>query len=76
MACCMLQYIWICVVPDMVMSLGGDSSPCARCEIVSIGNLGEKENVFISKALCSVFSRNLILGGKVVATGGNIVVNR
>ena len=53
------QYIWICVVPDLVMAKGGDCSPCARCEVISIGNLGEKENVSISKAICDMISSKL-----------------
>ena len=41
------------------MSFGGDSAPCARCEVVSIGNLGEKENVAISKTICDMLSSKL-----------------
>lgn len=54
-----VQEIWICIVPDMVMAIGGDDAPCARCELMSIGSLGEKENVTISKAICDVISSKL-----------------
>ena len=53
------QYIWICLVPDVLMAKGGDRAPCARCEVESIGNLGEEENVAISKALCDMISSKL-----------------
>lgn len=43
----------------MVMAIGGDRSPCARCELMSVTNLGEKENVVISKAICDVISSKL-----------------
>ena len=55
----MVQYIWITIVPDLMMSKGGDRSPCARCEVISIGNLGETENMAISKALCDAISSKL-----------------
>ena len=43
----------------MVMAIGGNRAPCARCEVMSIGSLGEKENVVISKAICDVISSKL-----------------
>lgn len=54
-----VQYVWITIVPDLLMSKGGARTPCARCEVISIGNLGEEENVKISKALCDVISSKL-----------------
>ena len=42
-----------------MMSKAGDHSPCARCELISVGNLGETENVAISKALCDAISSKL-----------------
>ena len=47
------------MVPDLVMAKGGDRSSCARCEVISIGNLGEQQNVAISKAICDMISSKL-----------------
>ena len=54
-----MQYVWITIVPDLLMSKAGDHSPCARCELISVGNLGETENVAISKTLCDFISSKL-----------------
>ena len=47
------------MVPDLLMGFGGDRAPCAKCEVVSIGNLGEQENIAISKAICDMISSKL-----------------
>ena len=55
----LLQDIWVCVVSDLVMGIGTDSSPCARCELMAIGVMGEEVNPAISKAICDVLGRKL-----------------
>ena len=47
------------MVSDLVMGIGSDSSPCARCELMAIGVLGEEVNPAISKAICDVLGRKL-----------------
>ena len=41
------------------MGIGSDNSPCARCELMAIGVLGEEVNPAISKAICDVLGRKL-----------------
>lgn len=41
------------------MGIGSDSTPCARCELMAIGVLGEEINPAISKAICDVLSTKL-----------------
>jgi len=45
------SYCVVTLVPDQRMAFGGSEEPCAIANLMSIGRLGQKENIAHSKAL-------------------------
>jgi len=45
------NYCCVTVVPGVNMVFGGTDEPCGQCTLMSIGRLGDKENISHSKAL-------------------------
>ncbi|NWZ83509.1 MIF factor, partial [Poecile atricapillus] len=52
------QYLAI-QIPDLVMSFGGSTDPCAMCFLYSTGKVGEQENKVYSKLLCDLLNKKL-----------------
>jgi len=51
---------WVCVhfVPDQKMIFAGSTENCAQAEIMSIGNLGDEDNIRITKTVQEFLAEN------------------
>uniref|UniRef100_A0A8C4U8I3 Uncharacterized protein n=1 Tax=Falco tinnunculus TaxID=100819 RepID=A0A8C4U8I3_FALTI len=47
------------ISPDLVMSIGGSTDPCAMCFLYSIDKIGERENKVYSRLLCDLLNKQL-----------------
>ena len=52
-----LQYVAVVVIPDSLVAFDNNQEPAAYVEIMSIGHLGEKENVIISEAVFQLLGK-------------------
>lgn len=55
--CTILQYVAVVVIPDSLVAFDNNQEPAAYVEIMSIGHLGEKENVIISEAVFQLLAK-------------------
>ncbi|XP_052830975.1 macrophage migration inhibitory factor isoform X2 [Octopus bimaculoides] len=53
------KYFTICVHPDLIMSHGGSTDPCAAVHVTSIGKLGPDVNKDHSKTIGSFIHETL-----------------
>lgn len=52
-----MQYVAVVVIPDSLVAFDNNQEPAAYVEIMSIGHLGEKENVIISEAVFQLLGK-------------------
>lgn len=55
----MFQYCCVTIVPDQLMVFGGTDEPCGQAFLMSIGQLGQKENIAHSKGIFEKISKSL-----------------
>lgn len=53
------QYCCVTIVPDQLMVFGGTDEPCGQALLMSIGQLGKKENMAHSKGIFEKVSKSL-----------------
>lgn len=54
-----MQFVQVIVEPDVLMSFGGSTDPCASITITSVGKLGVEENKAISKVIYDLLDTKL-----------------
>ncbi|XP_046335813.2 macrophage migration inhibitory factor-like [Haliotis rufescens] len=52
-------YVTVRIHPDQMMSHGGTTDPCANSELQSIGNMGNEENIQMSKEISEFLQQKL-----------------
>ncbi|XP_037031105.1 macrophage migration inhibitory factor-like [Bradysia coprophila] len=53
------SYCCVTIVPDQLMVFGGTDEPCGQAWLMSIGQLGKKENMAHSKGIFEKLSKSL-----------------
>nr|XP_037872130.1 macrophage migration inhibitory factor isoform X1 [Bombyx mori] len=53
------QYCVVTVIPEMLMSFGGSTEPCAIANLMSIGSLGVEQNKKHAKVLFELVEKEL-----------------
>ena len=54
-----MQYCSVAIYPGVMLNFGGTDEPCAQASLMSIGQLGGKENVKHSKAIFEKVAEDL-----------------
>jgi len=54
-----LNYVCVTIVPDCIQSWGGGDEPCGQAVVMSIGQLGVKENMKHSKSIFEAVNKGL-----------------
>lgn len=55
----MFQYCVVSIIPDVIMSFGGTTEPCAIANLMSIGALGVEQNKKHAKVLYELVEKEL-----------------